>query len=200
MQKLVRRYISALLLAFIFFGLRAARAEDATKLVIPDYPTAKDQYSFAVMYEKAQFVPPELAKKRVALQKVTQCYQRVIDLFPQDTTYTPRAYLSLGDCEGKLNEPDKAMQYYQYIINTFPTDEYLQARALFATAQMLDLKKQYEQAKTIYKEVMEKYGNSTNTGVRQITKSASVLYFQVHEQPAKSRWSLKGIFAKKDSQ
>lgn len=184
-------------------SIRDATAKDdaTTKLVIPDYPAAKDQYSFALMFERAQFPASEKDSRKEQLQKISQCYQRVIDQYPQDTIYTPRAYLSLADCKAQASQPDDAMKYYQLVLNNYNEDEFLQARALFSIGQVLDSKKQFEAAKTTYKEVLDRHCNSTNSGVRQITKKASVLYFQVHEQPVTtSKWSLRGLFGRKTAE
>jgi tetratricopeptide (TPR) repeat protein len=172
-------------------------ADKAATLVIPDYPSAKDQYNFAMMYQKTQFMSAEAAEKKQQIDKIAQCYQRVIDNFPRDTEFTPRAVLQLGDCQAMLMQADKALMYYRTVLNDCAEDEYLHARALFATGQMMDMKKDYVGGKAIYKEVMDRFSNSSNPTVREITKRASVLYFQVREQPVeKKKWSLPKLFGR----
>jgi tetratricopeptide (TPR) repeat protein len=179
-----------------------AAGNEPSKLVIPDYPTAKEQYQFALIYERSQFLAPEMPRRKEQVKKVCQCYQRVIDDFPQDGTYAPRAYLQLGDCAMKVSQAEEAMQYYRTVLAMAPNDEYLQARALFSMAQVYDSKKEYETGKTIYKDVMDRFGTSSNGGVRSVVSAASSMYYTVHEQPAKkSKWSLKRLFSRgEDSQ
>ncbi|MGI8905075.1 MAG: tetratricopeptide repeat protein [Candidatus Sumerlaeaceae bacterium] len=188
-------HILALLFCCCWCGNAVAAKETEKKLVIPDYPCAKDQYNFALMYEKAQFMSTVPEQRRQQMIKIAQCYQRVIDSFPQDLEFTSRALLQIGDCHAKISEPYQAIRYYEVVLNSASEDEYLQARALFSVAQMHDAKKEYEAAKHVYKEVMDRYGTSGNAAVRDLTKRASMLYFQVREQPTtKSKWSLRKLF------
>lgn len=200
MKTLCRRSFWFVLLAILCVPNLVMADDSNTKLVIPDYPAAKDQFAFATMYEKSQFLAPELKQRKAQLAKVAQCYQRVIDNFPQDPVYVPRAYMQLGDCAARAAEPDKALQYYQYVKAHSTSDEFLQARATFSIGQVLDMKKEYEAAKATYKEVMDHFGTSNVSGVKSIVRQASVLYLSVHEQPAKtSKWNIKHWFGKGDS-
>ncbi len=182
-------------------ALIGAAPKASEKLVIPDYPTSKDQYMFASMYEQNQITGSNIKQRKEQLGKVAQCYERVVNRFPEDQTFTPRAVLELGDCAAQSSDFNKAKSLYNSAMQNYPDDEYIQARAMCAVGLIQDLEKDHEGAKATYKEIMDRYGNSRSGAVREIVKRASTLYFKVHEVKAeKKHFTVKSLnpFSKKE--
>lgn len=150
-------------------------------LVIPDLPSAKEQYAFANVYKSMQLINPELSKKRVQLDKISQCYQKVITNFPNDTEFVSLSILELGDASVQAEYLDKAEQYYNQALTSYPNDRYIQARAIYTLGRVQDIRKNYAAAKPYYKKVMDTFATDQPQRIREIAQRANVMYYQVHE-------------------
>lgn len=180
----------------------AADKAEQKKLVIPDYPTAKDQFSFALAYAQAQVISPDAKRRHVQIGKIMQAFEKVIANFPADTSVVPRTFLELGDCAATDGDLKKARQYYQTALAKYPNDDYIQARGTFSIGRLQDVEGNHEDAKLSYKEVMDRFGTSQLAAVRDIAKKASRGYYQVQEQPrkpAKKESVLSKLWPFKDS-
>lgn len=154
---------------------------DENELIIPDFPTAQQQFQFARMYQNNQLIAPEIDRRRVQMRKIGECYQRVLTNFPGDTTYVPLTYLELGDGAAQSDELDLAIDYYQQA-GTRSQDEFVQARSQYSIARIYDTKGQFTEAKAMYKNILDRYGQSESGKVRDVVNRAAQLYVQVHEK------------------
>lgn len=158
-------------------------APQATELVIPDFPTAREQYSYAAAFQRAQVLSTDRAKRDAQLDRIASVHGRVVQLFPDDRVFTPLSELAIADCYASQDNQQKAIAEFQRIVQRHPGNDYVQARGLYSIARSLDRLGQYEQAKGIYRQVMERYANSEKEIVRIIGKKAQANYLQVREQP-----------------
>ncbi len=156
--------------------------ETETELVIPDFPTAKEQFLFARMFQNSQMLAPELAKRRVQMNKVSQYYQRVLKNFPNDPEYVPRTYLELGDCASLSDEDQLAITLYQKAQAISNQDDFIVARSQYSIARMYDIQGRYVEAKQIYKDIMDRYKKSEAGNVRDVVARATKLYLVVQEK------------------
>jgi len=188
-----------LLLVFMALANFALAAPAEKKLVIPDYPTAKDQYNFAEMYKGSQVLTGDAARRKQQMSKAAQCYQRVVDRFPEDVNFTPRAIVDLGDCAAQSQDYKVALTHYNRAISGYPDNEYVVARSMCAIGMIQDKREEHEAAKATYKDIIDRFSNSRSMAVRDLVKRASVLYFKVHEKKEKEGFSLKKLnpFSKK---
>lgn len=154
---------------------------DENALVIPDFPTAKEQFQFARIYQNSQLIAPELNRRQLQMQKIGECYQRVLTLFPNDSVYVPLTYLELGDCAAQSDQFDMALNYYQQA-GASSQDDFVQARSQFSIARIYDTQRRYEEAKAIYKNIIERYGKSESGKVQEVVARSKGLYVQVHEK------------------
>jgi tetratricopeptide (TPR) repeat protein len=154
---------------------------DENALVIPDFPSADEQFKFARMYQNAQLIAPELDRRRLQMQKIGECYHRVITNFPNDSVYVPLTYLELGDCAAQSDEFDMAVNYYQQAAAR-SQDDFVLARSQYSIARIYDSKGRFEEAKAMYKDIIEKYGKSESGKVRDVVTRAGQLYVKVHEK------------------
>ena len=176
-------------LACLFLGGCSTLSKEApppeTRLVIPDYATAQEQYQFASTFAKRQ--PPSTradTRKRQLAQQI-QAYEKVVQLFPADTEYTPVAYLEIGDCYGTMGDYARALEYYQAGPQRWPDNEFVRARAMYSYAKVLDAEKKFTESKNVYKQVMDEFGKSSDPRIKQIVQRASAGYYTLREQPAK---------------
>jgi len=151
------------------------------QLVIPDFPTAKEQYSFAIMYQRNIIISPDQARRRVQMDKVVQCHDRVLKNFPGDKTYAPLSMVAIADANATIGELSTAIDIYKNTMAKYPENEYIQARALFAIARTLDNQGKFQEAKDTYRQVMENHSSSHSAAVQDIVKRAQGMYFTIKE-------------------
>lgn len=164
---------------------RAQSAPAAEKLIIPDYPTPKEQYNFARMYQSSQVRTSDKLRRDTQLDKAIQAYRKVLELYPNDEQFTPLALLNIGDCVGMKKDYRGARAVYAEASQRWPHLELIQARAAYSTARTLDQEQKFEEGKVIYKNIMEQYGNSEDPAVRQIAKLSAQNYYRLRTEPAK---------------
>jgi tetratricopeptide (TPR) repeat protein len=154
-----------------------------TQLVIPDFPTAKEQFAFARAFQGGQITSPELEKRRGQMDKVAQYYNRVLVNFPNDPVYVPLTYLELGDCAAQSDYLDKAIQAYQHAMS-ISQEEFIQVRAQYSIAHIYDAQGRHVEAKQIYKRIIDQHKNSESGRVKDVLKRAYQRYMKVQEKPA----------------
>lgn len=164
----------------------------ATELVIPDFPTAREQYSYAASFQRAQVLSTDRKKRDAQLERIASVHARVVQLFPDDRVFTPLSELAIADCLASQDRQQEAIAAFQRVVQRHPENDYIQARGLYSIARSMDRLGQYEQAKGIYRQVMERYANSEKEIVRIIGKKAQANYLQVREQPVNARRNRRG--------
>lgn len=151
------------------------------QLVIPEFPSAQEQYRFATLFKDATIPAVDKNRRREQLNRLSQCYERVVRQFPDDPTYTPLARLEIADAARAAEEPRNALRQYQEILADYPENEYVQARALYSIGRTLDDVKEYEEAKSYYRRVHDEFVDSSSPAVRDIVKRADRLYYSIRE-------------------
>lgn len=169
-----------------------------TELVIPDLRTAKEQFAYATRYEQIimGFVNPDKKKKKVQMDKVRQVHEAVIRNFPNDQEYTPLSKLTLADCQGHLGNYDKAIEMWQQTISEYPNNELIQCRGMFSIARAYELDGQFVKSKAIDKEIVDRFGGSTNPRIRQYASNAQTSYLRTREEPVKPKRKFLGSIFK----
>lgn len=160
-------------------------SEAEKNLVIPDFPTAREQFAFAKMYKQGILTSPELKKRREQMDKLAQYYNRVLINFPGDTTYVPLTYLELGDCAAQSDYLDQAIQAYQHAMS-ISQDEFIRVRAMFSIARIYDVQKRFVEGKALYKQIVDEHKNTESGRVKDVVRRAYEQYLVVQEAPAKT--------------
>jgi tetratricopeptide (TPR) repeat protein len=163
---------------------KKAPAEEE-RLIIPDYPTPKDQYNFARVYQASQIKANDPKRLSSQYEKAIQAYKKVLELFPNDEQFTPLAMLNWGDCVGMQGDMAGGRAIYKDAAERWPNIDLIQARANYSTARTLDQEKRFEEAKVIYKLLMDHFGNSQDPALRQIAKLSSEYYYKLRTEPVK---------------
>lgn len=183
---------AAILAALCISGCAAlpgGSSADDTTLVIPDFPTAEEQYSFASLYEKSALKAADPGRREKQLHREIQCYEKVVQGFPQDSKYTPLARLEIADARCSLGDYRKAAAEYETIYDSYPESEYIRARSLYTRARLLDQQLKYEEAQKMYRRVHEEFAGSSSGAVQDIVKRADKLYMRVRETKKPGRKS-----------
>ncbi|AXA35539.1 MAG: tetratricopeptide repeat protein [Candidatus Hydrogenedentota bacterium] len=155
-----------------------------TKLVIPDFDNAKDQYTFATAYQQATILSTDRAKRKVQLDKIIQCHTKVVENFPNDRTYTPLSFLAIAAAKAGQEKYGEARSLFQEAMQKWPDNDYVQAQALFAIAQTYASERKFSQAQELYRQVIERFKDNPTSGVQRIVANARALYYTVKEEPA----------------
>lgn len=164
---------------------KAQSAPTEEKLIIPNYPTAKDQYNFARVYQNSQVRTSDKTRRDVQLDKAIQAYRKVLEVFPNDEQFAPLAMMNIGDCVGMKKDYRGAREVYAEAAARWPHIELIQARTAYSTARTMDQEQRFEDGKAVYKKIMEQYGNSQDPAVRQIAKLSAENYYRLRTEPAK---------------
>jgi len=187
LTKLVVAGIGIVALAICFPGctgkLSGSAKVDEKALVIPDFPTANEQFQYAKFYQNSQLISPELDRRRDQMLKIGQCYNRVLTNFPNDSVYVPLTYLELGDCAAQSDEFPKAIEFYQQA-GASSQDDFVQSRSQYSIARIYNIQGKYEEAKAIYKSIIDRYGKTESGRTRDVVKRSAQLYYQVVDPAA----------------
>lgn len=162
-------------------------ASTENQLVIPEFPSAKEQYGFATLFKDSTIPATDENRREVQVSRLTQCYDQVVQKFPDDPTYTPLARLEMADAARSIAQLKDAQRQYNEILADYPGNEYVQARSLYSIGRTLDSLHDYEEAKIYYRRVHDEYADSSSAAVRDIVKRADRLYYSVRETKVKKR-------------
>jgi tetratricopeptide (TPR) repeat protein len=152
-----------------------------TKLSIPDMGSAKDQFTYAARFQANSFPGGSPERRRDLRNQFRQVYSRVVTGWPDDQEYTPAAKLILADLDREDGNWRKALHSYREIQQQYPNYAAVRVRAMFHEAGLLDSRKQYDEAKTIYRRIMTEYANHPDKRVEPIVKQATALYYMVRK-------------------
>lgn len=148
------------------------------ELVIPDFPDARTQFNFAKTYQANQLIMPDLDRRRVQMTKIAQCYHKVLQNFPNDPVYVPLSYFELGDCAAQSDDFAGAIGFYQRA-QSVSQEEFVQARGTFSIARIYGLQGRHEEAKALYKSIMDRFSKSESGRVRDVVTRAAQQYYKV---------------------
>ena len=151
-------------------------------LVVPDFPTAREQFGYATAYQQAQALSAEKAKKDVQLDKIMQVHRKVIVNFPNDMEFTPLSRMMLADCVFDQGNVKRARELWIETAKLYPDNQYLQARMTYSIGRSYERQGDFARSKQYYQEVMQKYGSSDSAAVRKIAERCKTLYFEVKEE------------------
>lgn len=172
---------SSLVLGGCAGKLQRSTKTDENALIIPDFPTAKEQFNFAQVYAGSMLISPELPRRREQMAKIAETYQRVITNFPNDPTYVPLTTLELGDCAARSSEDALAIQLYQQAYGQAGTNDFVKSRAEYSIARVYDNQLRHEEAKAIYKRIIDIYGKSPSGRVQDVVRRSATEYYRVYD-------------------
>ena len=151
-------------------------------LVVPDFPTAREQFGYATAYQQAQVLSAEKKKRDVQLDKIMQVHRKVIVNYPNDMEFTPLSRMMLADCVSDQGNVPKARELWAETAKLYPDNQYLQARSLYSIGRSYERQGDFARSKQYYQDVMQRYGSSDSAAVRKIAERCKSLYFEVKEE------------------
>lgn len=161
-------------------NLFGADNEETDEFFIPEQETAEKQFAYAEYIRDR--TPPSADEKRrqQQMEQIIQAYQKVIDLFPQDREVTPLSKCMIGMLY--LRTPDRkadGARLLHEVDQLYPDNNTTQIRALLHLGYYYDDLGQFETAQELYREVFERWGNSTDPNELQMANKARNRYNRV---------------------
>ncbi len=161
------------------------RRSEPKKLVIPDFETAREQYAYAASLQASMLPSFDKKRRRVQLDRIIQCYSKVVDNFPNDTVYTPVAFVIIAESYAELGQEQKAQSMFQEALQRWSDNDYIVARSMLNIALSLDRQKRFSESQRIYKEIIERFKNCQKPGVGEIVTRAESRYYAAKEEPVR---------------
>lgn len=165
----------------------------APQVFIPEQPTARQQYEYAVNYRQSKDITlrhkEDLEEWNRARMAVKMAFAKVEELFPEDRTETPLAKLEVADMlaglDGIFAEPTnrdlrQAIGQLQKLQQDYPGYDYVQCKARYDEGQCWKRLRKFEKAQEKYREVAEGYLYHENSSIRRIASMAQVHYQKVY--------------------
>lgn len=139
-------------------------------IVVPDYPTAREQAEVAQIQYKRSRRAYEKTLKKDELEKTAAGFQKVLTNFPENRVYTPACAILLGNIFMEMEKYKKAESVFKSAIDNYQDIDDIHSGALFGMANCLGRQNQIEEENQYYRRLIEGYSTSNNPEIaRQVS-------------------------------
>ncbi len=152
------------------------------KFLIPTFDTARDQLMFARAQKQNQLLSTDPKKRNRQLRSTIQAFEEVIKRFPDDTVYTPPAYIGMGELYYTFRQYKDAVKVYQAALKKYLDQDDIQCFALYGLALSHDRLRNYEKAQSYYKECIDRFRDDEREEIKKIVHECEILYSQVRTE------------------
>ena len=152
------------------------------KIILPEYESAKDQYLFALRLKTNTVKGFDEKSRAQQLKRIESSFLRVIEKFPDDTKYTPAAYINLANTYNDYREPAKAVKYFQIALKKYPGQEDIQIFGHYGLGSAYDRLGRYKEAKEQFKLCVDKFGDDPRSAYQEIVEKARRRYTRIREE------------------
>jgi tetratricopeptide (TPR) repeat protein len=147
----------------VLAGLVPALACHRNPYVIPLQPSAQAQFNYARALEKPYRSPLRARSRKDDYARALAAYRAVLEKFPEDRLWPPRARLRIALMQESEGEKSVALRTYENLIKEYPNADDIQAAALYGAALIYDERKEFEKAQAYYDAILKRFGNPKNT-------------------------------------
>lgn len=159
------------LLVLAFLPLRCG-----TRLYIPEYDTAQEQYFYALKIKNNPYKSLAPDSRDAAQKEAIEALELLIKRFPDDPSFTPLAYVSMADSYYNLHRYKKALKVYSLAQEKYPNQDDIEAASLFGQARAYEKLKKFSQANELYKNCIDKFSDDQREEVQNIVKKCQYYY------------------------
>jgi tetratricopeptide (TPR) repeat protein len=150
------------------------------QVVIPEQPTAQEQYDFACqLFKEYSGLLMKRGQRREYADRAEAAFQMVIDRFPQEKQLVGRSELFIGMIWKQRGKERKALGIMEDLLEKHPSDDDIQIRALYEIGLLLDDLGKHRQAKDYYDKVVKRFGQSQKPEYRAIVTECRSRYQRV---------------------
>jgi len=142
------------------------------KHFVPEEASAREQMRVAErQLENARTTfDPEL--RIVELEKGVAAFRAVVERFPNDRQFTPLAHYYWALLTQQMEHHRRAERIYRDVLRLYPDDQVVNASALFGLGETYEQLGRGAQSSETYRELIEVYGNSDNSTIRDLVAIA----------------------------
>lgn len=149
------------------------------KILIPTFDTAREQLIFARAQKQNQILSTDLKRRKQQMRSVVGAFEEVIKRFPDDTQYTPAAYIGMGEVYYMFHDYKDAVKVYRTALRKYPDQDDIQVFALYGLGLAHERLHNYAEALAYYKEVIDRFGDDEREQVKKIVRQCEILYSHV---------------------
>ena len=150
------------------------------QVVIPEQPTAQEQYDFAVrQFTEYSGLLMNRSQRQEYANRAETAFQMVIDRFPQEKQLVGRSELFIGTIWKQRGKERKALGIMEGLVEKYPNDEDIQIRALYEIGLLLDDLGKHRQAKDYYDRVVKRYEATQDPDHKRIVTECRSRYQRV---------------------
>jgi len=150
------------------------------QVIIPEQPTAQEQYDFACqLFKEYSGLLMKRGQRREYADRAEAAFQMVIDRFPQEKQLVGRSELFIGMIWKQRGKERKALGIMEDLLEKHPSDDDIQIRALYEIGLLLDDLGKHRQAKDYYDKVVKRFGQSQKPEYRAIVTECRSRYQRV---------------------
>lgn len=167
-------------MAALLAVVACAPRERAPEILFPDLKNAAEQYRFAVEFRYKQTQRPT---RNIEDQTwpIIVGFQKVVERFPDDKTYTPLAVLDIGDAYYRMGEFEEALKRYERAYRDYVEIDFVQAKSILMRGSCSQALGRHAEANKLYRECFELYGGHPDELIQELVRRAERLYRQVKE-------------------
>jgi len=166
---------SAALLWFL-----ALMAGCQTQVVIPEQPTAQEQYDLALrQFTDYSSILMKRNQREEYARRAETAFQMVIDRFPQEKHLVALSELFIGTIWKQRGKERKSLGIMEDLVEKYPNDVDIQIRALYEIGLLLDDLGKHRQAKDYYDRVVKRYEATQNPDHKRIVTDCRRCYQRV---------------------
>ncbi len=162
-------------------GCSILKSPGEGEYIIPDKETPKEQYAFAYDSSRTAFKGFDKETRIRRANEIAAAFKKVIEKYPEDTEYTPAAYINLGDTYLEIDNYSKAIKYFKKAVEKYPGQEDIQIFGHYGLGVCYDQIGKYEEAKKEYKYCIDKFGDDPRDTFQKIVKKAQFRYDRIRK-------------------
>jgi tetratricopeptide (TPR) repeat protein len=153
-----------------------------TKILVPTFDTARDQLIFARAQKQNQIFSTDPKKRKQQMRSLVGAFEEVIKRFPDDTEYTPAAYIGMGEAYYMFHDYKNAEKAYSIALRKYPDQDDIQLFALYGLGLAHERLHNYAKALASYKEVIDRFGHDEREQVKEVVRQCEILYSHIRTE------------------
>jgi len=177
-RPLVHGCMAAALVAVLLLAGCSQNRFDVTR-----HETVAEQFQFALEQHQAYHRSPERLTNQKRLGEIgIAAYQKVLDVFPDETKYVNRSRLGIARIQDEEGQDRQALAAYEALIQECPDDDVVQINSMYYAGRILDSRKDFEAAKDYYRTIVDRYSESEDKTFQHLVRISQMEYRKVRER------------------
>ncbi|HBF35096.1 TPA: hypothetical protein DDW35_11100 [Candidatus Sumerlaeota bacterium] len=151
-------------------------------IVIPDMPTAQEQYAIALQ-QYQDFCNPIMAHRKEQRDEIASralaAFTNVITRFPAEKQEVAWSEYRIADIHKRLGKSKQSLEEFDLLSMKYPDNEDVAVSALMEAGDLSDDLGKHEKAKVYYNEAIKQFGASKKESTQKIIQYCATRYRKV---------------------